>query len=107
MQPVLLMEKPSSKRRRDRVPQLIHGKSRFDPNLPSQSSVFYKQNATSANSGCFSQGCEFLRCFHFFVQPKERPLQDGYLMLLLPFVSAMGGYKDRDRGTDSDGARNR
>lgn len=107
MQPVLLMEKPSSKRQKDRVPQLIHGKSRFDPNLPSQSSVSYKQNATSANSGCSSQVCGFLRCFHFFAQPKERPLQDGYLMLLLPFVSTMGGYKDRDRGRDRDGDRNR
>lgn len=26
---------------------------------------------------------------HFFAQAKERPLQDGYLMLLRPFVSAM------------------
>lgn len=31
----------------------------------------------------------------------------GYLMLLLPFVSAMGGYKDRDRGRHRDRDRNR
>lgn len=34
-------------------------------------------------------------------------MQDGYLMLPLPFVSAMGGYKDRDRGRHRDRDRNR
>ena len=48
--------------------------------------LFYSNKLPLLTVSCSSQCVGFWECFYLFALPKERPLQHGYLMLLLPSV---------------------